>query len=385
MRHCGRGGDLSPTGGPKLISRIAKRLRASVPASALAPDEEDPGAAAEGGCAAAPPGWSRDFAGYSRRNTIHVDSFLYPRDSDVDRECRRGGLSRHYCGTCGSRQVQFANVVPDDAANANANANANDNGIDNEENEEEEEEENENVEDDDGAENTNENDDGQSDGNENEGEGELEEEWDDGYFFCVSCGSRTIRRLNFITHSASREELRFMFSPQVIGPTQNWNGKTIVDVGSRLGAVLYYAYAYTNASQIVGIEKNKFFYDLQQSIVSRGFPFLSSRIHLVHADVLTQKPLLQSADMVIMHNVFEWFVPLVGQVVAWRFIFESVCKPGCILITIPSIEHSLSLFPDGTESHNIIQEAHDWVEEVPLRFTSEDVSDVHKYIVKHRS
>lgn len=73
--------------------------------------------------------------------------------------------------------------------------------------------------------------------------------------YCVECGSHNTKplstymtprhlnvashaytQLDYITHSASLSQLRFIFGPRVLGDIPN---QVLVDVGSRLGAVLY--------------------------------------------------------------------------------------------------------------------------------------------------
>uniref|UniRef100_A0A3Q2CKF9 Zgc:109986 n=1 Tax=Cyprinodon variegatus TaxID=28743 RepID=A0A3Q2CKF9_CYPVA len=53
--------------------------------------------------------------------------------------------------------------------------------------------------------------------------------------YCLSCGSLRTAPLDFISHSFSVSELQFLF--QNVLP--DLSGRTVVDVGSRLGAVLY--------------------------------------------------------------------------------------------------------------------------------------------------
>ena len=53
-----------------------------------------------------------------------------------------------------------------------------------------------------------------------------------------------------MTHSCSREDLEFIFHallPDLSG------GKVILDIGSRIGAVLFGAYVLSNSSAIIGI------------------------------------------------------------------------------------------------------------------------------------
>lgn len=51
--------------------------------------------------------------------------------------------------------------------------------------------------------------------------------------------------------------------------------------------------------------------------------------------------LMASADVVILNNVWEWFVPTVeGRVTMWEFVRQHL-KPGALLVTVPDLETSL--------------------------------------------
>jgi hypothetical protein len=52
---------------------------------------------------------------------------------------------------------------------------------------------------------------------------------------CFDCGSYKVEDVEFISHSYSLEDLRNLFTSFL----PNLTGKTVVDVGSRLGTVLY--------------------------------------------------------------------------------------------------------------------------------------------------
>lgn len=82
--------------------------------------------------------------------------------------------------------------------------------------------------------------------------------------YCGDQGPRDVRPLNFISHSFSLQQLRFIFSPAVLG---DLHGKTVVDVGSRTGAVLYAGAVYSRAKKLVGVESNPFFADLQLTML----------------------------------------------------------------------------------------------------------------------
>ncbi|KAK7836012.1 hypothetical protein U0070_004103 [Myodes glareolus] len=120
--------------------------------------------------------------------------------------------------------------------------------------------------------------------------------------YCTVCGSHQTAPLGFISHSFSLMELKFLFH-QVL---PDLSGKVLVDIGSRLGTVLYGGYLYSSAAQLCGVELNGEFCQLQEMIIKK-YEF-SDRIKVLHADVCTQGPLLQSADVIVMNNVFEYFL-----------------------------------------------------------------------------
>ncbi|XP_056624194.1 uncharacterized protein zgc:109986 isoform X2 [Triplophysa dalaica] len=179
--------------------------------------------------------------------------------------------------------------------------------------------------------------------------------------YCLDCASHRTAPLEFISHSFSIPELQFLF--QNVLP--DLTGKQVIDVGSRLGAVLYGGYLYSAAAQLMGIEINSEFVKLQTMTVEKyGF---SDRIQVIHADIRSQDALVQNADVLIMNNVFEYFMEPSDQMQAWKFISHHFRKKGALLVTVPSIQ----------EAHAVLQEnvslemlpLCQWVEEVPLDYT----------------
>ncbi|CAB4070022.1 unnamed protein product [Lepeophtheirus salmonis] len=108
---------------------------------------------------------------------------------------------------------------------------------------------------------------------------------------CGDCGSKNTRQIKLITHSY---------------------------VGSRLGAVLYGAYFFSNASKII----------------------------VVRGEMTTLPEVFNSADVVILNNVFDWFMSPELQVKMWLFL-RSVIKPGSLIVTVPSLQESLQHLPTG--------------------------------------
>ncbi|XP_052769059.1 uncharacterized protein LOC128209180 isoform X2 [Mya arenaria] len=154
--------------------------------------------------------------------------------------------------------------------------------------------------------------------------------------YCANCLSRNVKPLTFITHSASVPQIKYMFQFLL----SDLRGKTVVDVGSRTGAVLYGAFLYSEAQCIYGIEIDTTFCQLQQGIVEKYN--MMERVKVLHSDVLNQRDLLQTADVLILNNVFEFFMPAELQKRIWQFLYETVRKKGTVLITVPSIEETLS-------------------------------------------
>ncbi|XP_059579043.1 uncharacterized protein LOC102560588 [Alligator mississippiensis] len=173
--------------------------------------------------------------------------------------------------------------------------------------------------------------------------------------YCVACGSHKTAPLEFISHSFSLMELKFLY--QHVLP--DLTGKALVDVGSRLGAVLFAGCLYSSAFQLYGVEMNADFCHLQEMMITK-YQF-SDRVKVIHADICTQALLLQNADVVVMNNVFEYFLGSLEQARAWEFISQNVRKKGLLLVTVPSLEESLSTLQMDIQLSQ-------WVEEVQLDY-----------------
>lgn len=194
--------------------------------------------------------------------------------------------------------------------------------------------------------------------------------------YCISCGSHRTAPLEFISHSFSILELQFLFQHTLPDLT----GKLVVDVGSRLGAVLYGGYLYSTAARLVGVEVNAEFVKLQNMTVEK-YRF-SDRIQVIHADICSQDSLIQNADVLIMNNVFEYFLEPNNQLKAWHFIIHNFRKKGALLVTVPSILESLCSLQGGLDPSQ-------WVEEVPLEYNvylgkdndPDSYRDIHLYRV----
>ncbi|CAM4688498.1 unnamed protein product [Lepidochelys kempii] len=173
--------------------------------------------------------------------------------------------------------------------------------------------------------------------------------------YCVVCGSHKTAPLEFISHSFSLMELKFLYRYALPDLT----GKILVDVGSRLGAVLFGGYLYSSASQLYGVEMNADFCQLQEMIITK-YQF-TDRVKVLHSDICTQASLLQNADVVVMNNVFEYFLDRLEQARAWEFMSHNMRKKGSLLVTVPSLEESIS----NLQTDILLSQ---WVEEMKLDF-----------------
>nr|CAD7258032.1 unnamed protein product [Timema shepardi] len=193
-------------------------------------------------------------------------------------------------------------------------------------------------------------------------------------FFCKDCDSRNTEPLEVISHSLSRTRLKYIF--QAMLPPLDY--LTLLDVGSRLGAVLYGAFLYTNAAKIIGVEINSDFCQLQTKTIRKHS--MQDRVQVMNSDIVCQPELVSSADVVVLNNVFQFFLELDKQADMWRFL-RSTVKPGAILVTIPALHQVLVLDQAGIDLSQ-------WVEEIPLHnvhavtIDKEDLEDVKHYRVK---
>ncbi|CAM4648968.1 unnamed protein product [Leuciscus chuanchicus] len=179
--------------------------------------------------------------------------------------------------------------------------------------------------------------------------------------YCLNCGSHRTAPLEFISHSFSIPELQFLFRNVLPDLT----GKLVVDVGSRLGAVLFGGYLYSAASQLMGVEMSSEFVKLQTMAVQKyGF---SDRIQVIHADIRSQAALVQNTDVLIMNNVFEFFMEPSDQMQAWLFINKNFRKKGALLVTVPGIQEALTLLQDAVFLEKLA--LNQWIEEVQLDYT----------------
>lgn len=159
-------------------------------------------------------------------------------------------------------------------------------------------------------------------------------------YYCANCGSHNMKHLIFISHSMSRDALYFIFNTLL--PTIK--GKTLLDIGSRLGAVLYGAYVYTDAAKIIGVEMNEQFCNLQRDIVKQFK--MSDKIEILHEKIEDMPEVVSSSDVLVLNNPFEFYLSEQQQIDIWRFL-KYYIKKGAFLVTRPSVEKMLQNLDTG--------------------------------------
>lgn len=169
--------------------------------------------------------------------------------------------------------------------------------------------------------------------------------------YCVQCGSTKTKSLTFISHSASRAQVAYMYNV-LLPPIEE--DKVLLDVGSRLGPVLYGAYLYTNVGKIYGIEMNGELCRMQREIVMKyGF---QDRIEIVETSLERRSDLLATADVIVLNNVFEFFLEPSEQIKMWKLIYGKV-KKKALLVTTPALDMALESLPDvGIDLDKWVQE-----------------------------
>uniref|UniRef100_A0A493SW44 Uncharacterized protein n=1 Tax=Anas platyrhynchos platyrhynchos TaxID=8840 RepID=A0A493SW44_ANAPP len=154
--------------------------------------------------------------------------------------------------------------------------------------------------------------------------------------YCTECGSYKTASLEFISHSFSLMNLKFLY--QRVLP--DLTGKVVVDAGSRLGTELFLS--------IPSLwSRNADFCQLQEMAITKYQ--LTDRIKVVHADICTQASLLQKAD----------------------FIACNVKKRGSLLVTAPSLKDLLSKLQTDIQLSQ-------WVVEVQLNYDVNVEKDIDK-------
>ncbi|XP_017754294.1 PREDICTED: uncharacterized protein LOC108546611 [Eufriesea mexicana] len=158
--------------------------------------------------------------------------------------------------------------------------------------------------------------------------------------YCADCGSSNVRTYKIISHSLSVPAMLYIFHSIL----PSLEGKILLDIGSRLGAVLYGAHIFTSAKKIIGVEMNKELCTLQCDIVNKHY--MNDRIEILNKRIEECPDIVQSSDVIIMNNPFEFFVSESVHIEIWKFLKANIRK-GTILVTRPPIETTFKNLKTG--------------------------------------
>ncbi|XP_013191533.1 uncharacterized protein LOC106135710 [Amyelois transitella] len=195
-------------------------------------------------------------------------------------------------------------------------------------------------------------------------------------FYCADCNSRNIKEVILLSHSTSRRASQYIFKYLL---PKDLEDKQVLDVGSRLGAVLYGAYYFSNAGSIVGVEMNKECCDIQERIINQ-YSMDVDRIRVVHADILECSDIVHNSDIIIV-NTLDHFLDAEKHREIWRF-FKKHIKRGSYMITSRSMVETLA-------GLGMSEELIDWISicrsnqtENEVFFSTEDNEESFMYVVK---
>jgi len=180
--------------------------------------------------------------------------------------------------------------------------------------------------------------------------------------------------LEFFSHSASDFTLKviFKFLLKCHSPGSVAKGKTFCDVGSRLGAGLYSAHVIGDFGKVIGVEMNERLVTLQREAIQE---FQLENVSVVQGRIEEQsQEFMDSIDVFLFHNVFEFFNDRKQQKQIWTWLIKSICRPGQILVTIPDLLEQLADCFDGEDDDLDFESA--WVLDVTPREMISELSHV---------
>ncbi|XP_015440429.1 PREDICTED: uncharacterized protein LOC107195157 [Dufourea novaeangliae] len=198
--------------------------------------------------------------------------------------------------------------------------------------------------------------------------------------YCADCRSTNVKEYNIISHSMSVSAMIYVFH-NILPPLE---GKTVLDVGSRLGAVLYGAHIFSSAQKIIGVEMNKDLCTLQSDMIHKYK--MNDRIEIVNKRIEECPDIVQSSNVIIMNNPFEFYVPESVHTEIWKFLKANIQR-GTILVTRPAIETTLMNLKTGILMKNWIKPfKSDRITKGPqvfgsLTFDSDEHSEINFYEV----
>ncbi|KAK1124941.1 hypothetical protein K0M31_006286 [Melipona bicolor] len=149
--------------------------------------------------------------------------------------------------------------------------------------------------------------------------------------YCADCLSENVRQYNIISHSLSLSSVLYIFHSIL----PSLEGKCVLDIGSRLGPVLYGAHVFTSAEKIIGVEMNEECCQLQRDIINKYN--MNDRIKIVNKRIEECPEIVQTSDVIIVNNPFEFYVSESVHKEIWKFLISNI-QSRTILVTKPSIE-----------------------------------------------
>lgn len=99
----------------------------------------------------------------------------------------------------------------------------------------------------------------------------------------------------------------------------------------------------------------------------KTFSFVKSRVEVLTGDVRLYPQLVSSADVVVMHNVFEFFAPPDVQRDLWLALRQLI-KRGALILTSPALDQALSTLDTNIQLDQ-------WVEQLSTPSNNSSMDD----------
>ena len=179
-------------------------------------------------------------------------------------------------------------------------------------------------------------------------------------FFCPACNVTCPKRRCKVCkqHTSPRSQISCSYSMADLADLStdlgDVSGLQLIDVGSRLGNVLYYFALTTYVRCAVGVEMDAFFVSLTESTIERfhrdwddccvgpdGEP-AEPRLQVIGGDIRLQKDLLVQSDVVVLNNPFEQLFRQADARELWCFIRANCCRTGQRLVTSPPLRETFT-------------------------------------------
>lgn len=225
--------------------------------------------------------------------------------------------------------------------------------------------------------------------------------------YCQKCLSRDVSLLNFISHSASIAQIKYVIQALIPVALEHLSLPTsslrFLDVGSRFGPFLLGASLFSSSSSssspsfssIVGVEINSELCELQRRIIEKYLNPADAIPSVICSDVKDCPDVVARSDVIILHNVFQFFLPIEDQKSLWEFLFSTIRSKETLIITNPSIEESMKPFKSSiklasavkkvgvspSRGFDFLRELKTKVKQLRLSFEDDELEDFHVYQV----